>query len=113
MPANRIIDKELMEKANNENSNFFSMTSLYLKLSIVLGILTFTILSLIVYLDFEPQQEAIILNVSIVLIIFSVVIGSTCPIYLYLRKYTEYDYEAIIKEQLDKLAEQENEKNKA
>lgn len=47
------------------------------------------------------------------LIIFSVVIASICPIYLYLRQYTEYDYEAMIKGQLDRLAEEENAKNRA
>lgn len=38
----------------------------------------------------------------------SVVIASLCPIYLYLRKYEDYDYEAVIKIKLDKLAENEN-----
>ena len=64
------------------------------------------------YLDFPAEQEETILTVSIVLIIISVVIASICPFYLYLCKYVEYNYETKVKEELDKLALRENDKNK-
>jgi len=82
----------LLEKAKKENSDYFYMTSIWLKISIVLGILTFSVLCMIVYMNFTETQETIILNISIVLILISVVIASLCPIYLYLRKYEDYDY---------------------
>lgn len=58
-----------------------------LKLSIGLGIFTFTILSAIVYGDISDDVSNMILIVSIILIIFSVVIAALCPVFLYRSEF--------------------------
>jgi uncharacterized membrane protein YidH (DUF202 family) len=94
--ANRVIEKELINKSNQENEPFYKLISTLLKVSIVLSGLALMLMAIIVYSDIDEAISDIIFYFSVILLCFSGVIACVCPIVIYKTKYTSLNYEKII-----------------
>lgn len=94
------MDEELHQKSVNENKPFFPHVTISLKISFIICIIGFLLLSVIVYTKQEKDINDIILYISVGLISISVLITGISPIFLNNLEYVERDIDGNIKEKL-------------